>query len=1111
MKKMIKLFPVAVGMMALTGCVNDDIPGLSGSKADFSGKYVLKVNVEDEKNEEGVTRAYWDATTSGTNLTFAPKDILRVFDGAVQKYDNFVMNDWTGENDYYFVLDPSQRTESEGEELGEGTLRVDNAEYANALYAEPGCISYAGWNDGHKVALVKINETVGDYSEGKSVDGSMVYKYAVPMWGEVTPLENAEEAVQNAEKAFKVSMKWLSARAKVEFKNGAGAEVVKVQARAVKFKNGVTDEQKKKLAAALKNANSGDKYESTSDGTTLGDLVNLNLNNEETEKEGSGPIVEGDETHPLSGVFEAMLEKDGQLQKIQNPESAFVDAEYAPVVSINTANAETKETYFESYTSIVYLPIVPAKYEMLLFEYEDKNGNWHFIRLAGVDAEENNGEVNLKEVGFEMNRAETVGKMLVVKEMTAGDIQTLSDLQKVITDAANCDADVVIDVTLANDIAVEFAKNQTLYTLTLPENFTHHVTLNIMGGEDANYNFIQKDAEGRSDDELVIAAKSGATGTLTINLKENPAFEASESVEEGEPEEAAAPEFKLPIVIGENMSNVTLELNGTVDVSDLNADAEEDASKKLAVRTETNKTLKQFVLTGAINGGDAEIKTVGNVTLNEVTLGTGVVLTADDVLVAGKVTGNVKAASATVTGSVENLTITGTTVNVNGGKVTNLTYDVIEEAAGAAEVPANITINTTPKDEIDNTVETLTVNKNATVALNNGVVKKIDLAEGTTSTIESQGLSYIYEVTGKGTATIKSKYTKEAGAGIGYGDKADNRNNGLNEYGKQAVYTVAHLIKLIEIKNTSVYSHTGFSLKANEYDLDGYDCAGIPDIANSGADCEIDGATLDGTKPVIKNVKLTGNGFINQITTARSVSIKGIKFQGIAYNKEAETNASSGVGALIGTVGANAQNVVIEDVEIYDNKIYGNGDSHDLGGMIGTVEGKVTIKGGILQVGLKGYYNLGGVVGNVVGEVKIEKNGETKFVLGSKNGSGTFGIEVTNATLKSSETQVDENAGKVGLIAGTIGAEGKLTVNEPTVSVNSSTIKADTDWFYGKQYTVKDKKILYFKGGYTPYNGQAARQYWVGYCESENAKYYKGTNEVKNGSLVNNEGFNIFE
>ena len=70
---------------------------------------------------------------------------------------------------YYFVLDPKKRTETTRGELSEGAVYVEDAAYENVLYVELGCISYVGWNNGDKVALVKIDETVGEYLEAKAV------------------------------------------------------------------------------------------------------------------------------------------------------------------------------------------------------------------------------------------------------------------------------------------------------------------------------------------------------------------------------------------------------------------------------------------------------------------------------------------------------------------------------------------------------------------------------------------------------------------------------------------------------------------------------------------------------------------------------------------------------------------------------------------------------------------------------------------------------------------------------------------------------------------------------------------------------------------------------
>ena len=474
MKNVVKLIPVALGLLTLASCNNDDF---FGSNNDIAGKLTLDVTTEGSD----VTRAY----ASGTKelaFTWGKNDQIRVFDKNMQKYDNFIYN--TSAKKFVINNDPQY---------------VADADYGYAIFGEEGCISYNGWQqdgaDGVLTALVKIEPTI-TYKQIYDADENPVYKAALPQWGTVTIVGEGDD------KHLSTDLKYLTGYGYAVFKSLAAGEVQYVRARSLKYKS--TADEGDKLD--VRNLKMGDPI------TALTTACDVNLD------------------QPLNGWFNARMElneeatvdslKAGKMQKLTE----------GPLAIYNTNNSygEITVNLGTSFTGgIVYLPIIPAWYEVLSFEYSANGNDWYVLRTLAPKA----GET----IGAKVGRMTKIGTM----EMT-GTVNKTETLDA----AKNFDfvtTKLAADVATYNNITFKLGNNnistgstEATYTLYIPQltqditvNFTkentetgvvdlHANTLMIKdaaGADNSNYNVTFNFETGFADDskQIELNTKAGVT------------------------------------------------------------------------------------------------------------------------------------------------------------------------------------------------------------------------------------------------------------------------------------------------------------------------------------------------------------------------------------------------------------------------------------------------------------------------------------------------------------------------------------------------------------------------------------------------------------------------
>lgn len=173
-------------------------------------------------------------------------------------------------------------------------------------------VTHAGWSKEHKsvTALVNIPTSVV-YGNSTVSNGTVAYMSNLPLWGTV-----AEEGNN-----LKTSLKHLGAYTDIALYTGAGVDAIRIVAA------------KKDVAL------------SSLTGSTS------TLNDDDL-----------DETTPLSGPFDALLQDNGYL--VANADASNYKS-YIEVTGIPTDGNELH----------VYIPIIPATYENLVIQYSTDNGS----------------------------------------------------------------------------------------------------------------------------------------------------------------------------------------------------------------------------------------------------------------------------------------------------------------------------------------------------------------------------------------------------------------------------------------------------------------------------------------------------------------------------------------------------------------------------------------------------------------------------------------------------------------------------------------------------------------------------------------------------------------
>lgn len=261
--------------------------------------------------------------------------------------------------------------------------------------------------------------------------------------------------------------------------------------------------------------------------------------------------------------------------------------------------------------------------------------------------------------------------------------------------------------------------------------------------------------------------------------------------------------------------------------------------------------------------------------------------------------------------------------------------------------------------------------------------------------------------------------------------------------------------------------------------------------------------TFDGNGKYINQLKIkaganaAGGGLFT--TTGgddNEAEIKNLTLKNIAVS--AEANVANGMGILIGQV---AGKLPITSVKLEGTNTIGStaADAQNIGGLIGKIvtADEVTIKDVAIAVNeIKGYNRLGGVIGSIVGDGN--DGADVTITTTANSEAATPKIAITKFTSTKTVSGIDREAGRMGVLVGSIESEdAKFTLVTPAnahpvsrdvnpnhegnvryaldnagdgsgytwyVASNPFTQNRITLGLYANKYVTEDK-IYYYKGG----------------------------------------------
>lgn len=189
MRKVTKLIPVAIALVAFASCNSEDSAFFGAQNA----KMTMEVNVAEVGTDDDATRAIF---TESNALYWQTNDALRAYDANVQKYNSYT---------YDKATDKFSTSES----------NVTPGDEKYILFPKAAA-TYAGWKDGSLVSLFKLApEGTLTYSETQvsPTDATPAYVSNVPLFGKVTAYDDG---------ALKASAVYLTGALKIVLENGSG-------------------------------------------------------------------------------------------------------------------------------------------------------------------------------------------------------------------------------------------------------------------------------------------------------------------------------------------------------------------------------------------------------------------------------------------------------------------------------------------------------------------------------------------------------------------------------------------------------------------------------------------------------------------------------------------------------------------------------------------------------------------------------------------------------------------------------------------------------------------------------------------------------------------------
>ena len=907
MKSLIKFFPVAVGVLALASCSNDDFFG--SSSEDGKLELVATVAAPAGSDDGLITRS---VITPAENVadystSWQTDDVFRVYDAQLQKYDAF-----------------SFKAES-------GKITIDTespkvTEYAKAIF--PGeSVSYAGWSaDNDAVtATVEIGNLI-NYKPAVKVGDKTAYVSNLPMWGDATMNEDH----------LAVNLNPLTAYADITVYGGAAvANYIRVIS-----------------------TNSDNADADAGKGWGHEDEITGNQNDDHIQKA------------PLTGYFDAMLVDGGQMAA--NLTAPLAD-KYGCYIKVNLTGNTADESH-------VIIPIVAQKYDKLIIQYYD-GVEWQELKAYDNLTVPNNVVIRkdlvigtaIKTQDAKVSKFSEINDRLTTFNKEDGEHNKVYAGVKVINidladgvaaDAIKTsagDANQIITIPDYGEekiINLNFDIDDTGYNLTIKNQNTKATVLNLQTIKGSSAVTINQGTITAENEAFVITGEINSTGSgeskrltidntgkLTLGLGSFGPFKS---------------DMNLYLTKSVNKLYIDAAEGNTIPAIDASAD---DNASVINIKSGTVTAIggtKAATTHVTVDGGTVTtLKTKAAITVNKGTVGTAETEDAVVDIQGGTVTkvtnknqNVIIGANATV-GEVTTAAAGGKTVTVNSA-LTKLTM------TGAS----TLTITDATVGELNVNVLGATINLDGTTKLAQITSLKTNKTEGDAIVVSSTGEAAILAVSADARFSFTSTWNGKKAA-IG----SDNK-----------IYTAAQL--------ASVTTGKAYTLLTNVTAFSKW----TP--VNISKDFDGNNKTLTGL-----NAPLFG--------TISGGTVKKLNLATVNINTDAANQ-----GALAQTVSGTTTINEITVTGTIGKATDGKATTKNIGGLIGTANGTVTLDKNKVVATVQGYANVGGFIGNVAGGSVTFKANEA---------------EASNVTFKQTfeaATTIDMNEGTFGNFIGSITGEG---------------------------------------------------------------------------------------
>ena len=1033
MKRLFKLTTVALGLVVLGSCSNEDLFDSSNSIAGENGKGTLAVNVETPSNEMGiVTRAVSDENMSAT--IFEKSDKIRVFDNELHRWDGYQFD---GSKFSLFTEADLTAPEFAIYPFGKNEKASDGSDIIGTMPDGPGTgiggFVNGDWNKGGITTVEMTIPSFIKYKEVEQTNGTTAYWCSLPMWGKVTSTEGKLET----------DLKYMTAILRVSLKN-AKEKVAKLEISAYKDE---TREKPINLSGDFKATLNTTDFTKTQLGETLG---KSKLTVDVTGIAGSDayvfvPIVpctnaivvikyldsEGKEVAGKDGKTEKVLSQKNYVRgTLYKAKGAEFDVETGTVEGINSALVAAKAQTEPVEINATKKTVAEDDDEIIIPEGMTADITLNLKSISGTRLYINDENVQNPYKGNITVITEDPSKETeIVTQLKGANVQFVGqygNLDSYVKGLAIGKAEATSSATLkAIGKTVEnvvIAKDATVDKIIANENPEINVNVTVAGTVTGN---ILVTGDVTITDATVgdIGSKNVYANNITITASADGKAAAT----------------------GENVyavGNVTAAGTGTgtVKIGSTQLVNKSESTDAVTLNFGNNTTV------GAVNLKDSKQAATINFTGNAIAKGN---------INAPKGTVNLKNSIAT---TFEKNIIAGYLLVTNKAKHTSSSTGkieagklVIQKEGQVKDATASNNVLVKLDGEAEAITGTLTISKENTegmqISIQKGYVHTINMNDATKDVNLKLGadLVAIASVT-EGTAKlVPAAASKWNGKTIGKDTK-------FNAYkSATTIYTATQL--------ASMSDATGEIKLANNIDLGTNQAWTMPALTqnftgeNLGTKDapkypEIKGLYLkaESTKTTAKNIGLFS-------TIAAGKEVKNITIYGVTsaltVNSEAK-EAPRNIGAVVGWAKGD---VTIDNVEVKALNITSTAKSERIGGLIGTADGAATIKNSkVTATNIQGQYYLGGLIGMAASDAKLVKTtvAITKFSV------------IDHAAPELGST-TNKDAGSVGMYFGKI--SGNVDADKESAWGTSAIKRADLG--YHQNFNVdSENKVYFYYGGY---------------------------------------------